>query len=136
MTRFLMTLDQSVDLVKHALVHTEGGEIFVKKAPACSVIDLAKAMLVKYSDGDFDRIKVVGIRPGEKIDEVLVNEYEIQRAIETDSFFHVEPEYKHKSLSSAYPLGYEYTSANTERYTDYIKISELLDQMGEIEYFT
>jgi FlaA1/EpsC-like NDP-sugar epimerase len=136
MTRFLMTLDQSVELVHHALSSAKGGEIFVKKAPASTVIDLAKAMIQKYGDGDIGRTEVVGIRPGEKIDEVLVNEYEITRAIENESFFHILPEYVPNTSNTKYESGYEYTSANTTRYSDYESISALLDTMGETEFFT
>lgn len=136
MTRFMMTLDQSVELVLHALTEAEGGEIFVKKAPAATVIDLAKAMLVKYGDGDFNKIEIVGIRPGEKLDEVLVNEYEITRAVETDDYFEIIPEYKPNTVKSKYPFGYEYTSANTTRLAAYDEISTLLDAMGETELYT
>lgn len=136
MTRFLMTLDQSVELVHHALSNAKGGEVFVKKAPASTVLDLAKTMIQKYGDGDLERIDIVGIRPGEKIDEVLVNEYEITRAIENDSFFHVLPEYVSNTSNTSYESGYEYTSANTIRYDDYKRISKLLDNMGETEFFT
>jgi UDP-N-acetylglucosamine 4,6-dehydratase/5-epimerase len=136
MTRFLMTLDQSVELVSHAINSVKGGEIFVKKAPACTVIDLARTMIKKYGDGDEGRINIVGVRPGEKIDEVLVSEYEIQRAEENDSFFHIRPEYLNGKMTSKYEAGYEYTSANTKRLTKYEDISYLLDMMGETEFFT
>ena len=89
MTRFMMTLDESVDLVLYAMKNAVGGEVFVKKAPACLVTDLARSMIKKYGDGDISKIKVVGIRPGEKIDEVLVNEYEIRRSQENEEFFTV-----------------------------------------------
>src|SRR6516165_3533893 len=79
MTRFMMTLDESVELVLHALTNAKGGEAFVKKAPACLVTELAKTMTKKYGNGNDTNIRVVGIRPGEKIDEVLVNEYDIRR---------------------------------------------------------
>lgn len=135
MTRFLMSLDDSVDLVYHALSNAQGGEIFVKKSPACTVIDLAKAMVKKYGDGDEDRIKVVGIRAGEKIDEVLVNEYEINRSIESDQFHAIYPEYKQIESNTKYELGYEYTSKNTEQITDYNQIAELVEvAMGDQFY--
>jgi UDP-N-acetylglucosamine 4,6-dehydratase/5-epimerase len=136
MTRFLMTLDQSVQLVRHALQNAKGGEIFVKKAPACTVLDLAKTMIHKYGDGDLERINIVGIRPGEKIDEVLVNEYEILRAEENESFFHVFPEYYAQRPLNMEKSGQEYTSANTTQLTAYDDISALLDAMGETEFFT
>lgn len=136
MTRFMMTLHHSVELVLHALTRSSGGEIYVKKAPATTVLDLARTMLVKYGDGDLDRIDVVGIRPGEKLDEVLVNEYEMTRAVESAEYFEIIPEYKPNAVKSRYEFGYEFTSANTERLAEFDEISALLDAMGETELYT
>jgi len=136
MTRFMMTLDESVELVLYAMKNAKGGEVFVKKAPACLMTDLAKTMIKKYGNGDTSQIKVVGVRPGEKIDEVLVNEYEIRRSKENHDFFIVYPEYRPYEENHTYPSGYEYTSANTRQLTEYDSISELLDKMGEEEYFS
>lgn len=136
MTRFLLTLDQSIDLVLHAVMSARGGEIFVRKAPACTVIDLAKAMRHKYSKrGDEHPISVVGIRPGEKIHEVLVNEYEMQRCTESAEYFTICPEYRQPPIPSPRKLGEEYTSENTERISGYEPLSKLLDAVGEIESY-
>jgi UDP-N-acetylglucosamine 4,6-dehydratase/5-epimerase len=134
MTRFMMTLDESVDLVVHAMTHAEGGEIFVRKAPAATVIDLANAMIAKYGNGARVQTKVVGIRPGEKLDEVLVNEYEMQRAAESQDYFTVYPEYRRAPHVNV-PLGTEYTSANTRQLKDSGEIAALLDRMGLVEYY-
>lgn len=137
MTRFLLTLDQSVDLVLHAMTKGRGGEIFVRKAPACTVLDLAKVMAKKYSKLSSDHpIQVVGIRPGEKIHEVLVNEYELLRATDDATYYTVHPEYR--APASAIPtdqLGREYTSENTQQLTSYEEISALLDAVGKVDYF-
>ena len=134
MTRFLMTLDQSVGLVSHAMTESLGGEIFVRKAPACTVLDLAMAMRRKFSRrGDGHPIEIVGIRPGEKIHEVLVNEYEIKRATEDADFITIHPEYRPPARPIDRPLGYEYTSENTERITDFETMSALLDAAGEVD---
>lgn len=135
MTRFMMTLEDSVELVMYAMKNAKGGEVFAKKAPACLMTDLAMTMIQKYGDGNIENINVVGVRPGEKIDEVLVNEYEIRRSVEDDQFFVVNPEYRSYNENHAYSSGYEYTSANTEQLTNYSAISDLLDQMEEEEYF-
>jgi UDP-N-acetylglucosamine 4,6-dehydratase/5-epimerase len=134
MTRFMMTLDESVDLVVHAMTQAEGGEIFVRKAPAATVSDLANAMVSKYGNGAHIPIHVVGIRPGEKLDEVLVNEYEMQRAAESDDYFTIFPEYRPAPKSNR-PLGTEYTSANTARLSAAAEIGALLDRMGQVEYY-
>ena len=70
MTRFWITLDQSVELVFNALEHSVGGEVFVPKIPSMKITDLVKAM------DPTAKIKYIGIRPGEKLNETLVSEDE------------------------------------------------------------
>jgi UDP-N-acetylglucosamine 4,6-dehydratase/5-epimerase len=133
MTRFLMTLDDSVSLVLHAMTKARGGEIFVRKAPASTVLALAEAMRLKYSPrGAKHPIQVVGIRPGEKIHEILVNEYEMQRGTESKEFFTIHPEYNVPKIVGKQPLGSEYSSENTRQLSQPEEIGALLDQMGEI----
>jgi FlaA1/EpsC-like NDP-sugar epimerase len=135
MTRFLMTLDESVDLVLRALTTAQGGEIFVRKAPACTIMDLADAMRRCYSPRGRDHeIRVVGVRPGEKIHEILVNEYEMQRATEEDDYFVIHPEFRHPD-KPARPIGEEYTSENTTRLSEFETLSQLLDRVGETESY-
>ena len=136
MTRFLMTLDQSVDLVVHAMTNARGGEVFVRKAPAVTVEDLARTMIRRYGEGRDIPVKEVGIRPGEKIDEVLVNEYEIRRATETDTYFTIHPEYRIPDVDCRYEYGYEYSSANTQRLTTDEEIGALLERVGDVEFYT
>lgn len=136
MTRFLLTLDQSVGLVLHAMTHAEGGEIFVRKAPACTAEALAQAMCIKYSKrGAKHPITITGIRPGEKIHEVLVNEYEIRRSAETKDFFGIYPEYRSPQVTVRRNMGEEYTSENTTQLTCHEDIGKLLDSIGQVEYF-
>lgn len=136
MTRFLLTLDDSVDLVLRALTSASGGEIFVRKAPACTVMDLAEAMRRKYSPHGVEHpIEVVGVRPGEKIHEVLVNEYEMQRSEEEDDYFIIQPEYRPPAAGPKRQVGEEYTSENTERIADFAAFSSLLDRMGDSESY-
>jgi len=135
MTRFLMTLDESVDLVVHAMTQAGGGEIFVRKAPAATVVDLASALILKYGGGADIPVRTIGIRPGEKVDEVLVNEYEIQRSLESDRYFTIYPEYRVPAVTTRYPVGYEYTSANATRVSDPVDIGALLDRVGLVEYY-
>ena len=136
MTRFLLTLDQSVGLVLHAMTHAQGGEIFVRKAPACTVQALAETMRLKYSPQRVKHpIKITGIRPGEKIHEILVNEYEIRRSVETNEYFRIHPEYRLPKHPARRALGEEYTSANTDQLTRPQEIGKLLDAMGQVDYF-
>jgi len=137
MTRFLMTLDQSVDLVFHAMTMAQGGEIFVRKAPACTVQTLAEAMRRKYSpQGTNHPIQEVGIRPGEKIHEILVNEYELQRVSESETYFTIHPEYRLPEELTPQALGSEYSSENTRSLKTFDEITPLLDAAGVVEEYT
>lgn len=134
MTRFLMTLDDAVSLVLYAMTQAKGGEIFVRKAPASTVQTLAEAMRRRYSPlKEKHPIDIVGIRPGEKIHEILVNEYEMQRCSENEEFFTIYPEYRIPSALSSQPLGSEYTSENTRRLEDLAAIDALMEKMGDFQ---
>ena len=85
MTRFWITLDQGVDTVLFALGSMHGGEVFVPKIPSMSIAELAKAIAPEC------KIKVNGIRPGEKLHEVLMTEDEASRAVETDKYYVIKP---------------------------------------------
>ena len=136
MTRFLMTLDQSVGLVLHAMQHATGGEIFVRKAPASTIGKLAEAVCQKFSRKGTDHpIDVTGIRPGEKLHETLVNEYEMQRVPEEELFYAIYPEYHVPEYRAEQPRGTEYTSANTHQLDSAADIEPLLDKMGEVELY-
>ena len=87
MTRFWLTLDQAVDLVVNALQHMQGGEIFVPKIPSMKIVDLAKAIAPECE------IEVIGIRPGEKLHEVLFTEEDGRNAILYDGMFVIMPSY-------------------------------------------
>jgi FlaA1/EpsC-like NDP-sugar epimerase len=136
MTRFLMTLEQSFDLLLHAMVHAKGGEVFVRKAPACTVLDLAKAMAIKFSpSGDAHPIEFIGVRPGEKIHEVLVNEYEARRSAESASHFTIYPEYSTHYGPNVNLKCAEYSSDVTRRVTSQTEFGQLLDSMRSLEAY-
>src|SRR5690606_22791375 len=88
MTRFLMSLEESVDLVKHAFFHAEPGDLFVKKAPACTVETLARAVasLMGIDDPDVHKI---GMRHGEKMYETLLSPEEMTKASDQGDYFRV-----------------------------------------------
>jgi len=113
MTRFLLTLDEAIDLVFTATLEGTSGQLFVKKMPACKIVDLARAMAKAITGREDYPIKKVGIRPGEKIHEVLVSEEEMRRAIETETHYIVVP---HEDLTRPKLMRNipEYTSNNTE----------------------
>lgn len=87
MTRFLLSLDRAVDTVFAAISHGNPGETFVPKVPAANIVDLAKAVI-----GDKNLpIKFTGIRPGEKIHEIMVSEEECFRTVERLSYYVILP---------------------------------------------
>ncbi len=87
MTRFLLTLDRAVDTVLAALVGARAGEIYVPKVPAARMVDLAETMI----DGRDIPITYTGIRPGEKVHEIMVSEEECHRTVERDGYYVVCP---------------------------------------------
>ena len=92
MTRFMLTLTQAIDLVFYSLKNGKGGEIFVKKAPATKMVDLAHAYAELKTGKKNYPLEYIGIRAGEKIDEVLVSEEEMRRVSEKKDHFVIKRE--------------------------------------------
>ena len=88
MTRFIMSLDEAVDLVLFAFEHGESGDILVQKAPACTIQTQAEAVCELFG-GDKQNIKVIGIRHGEKMYETLLTNEECANAIDMGNFYRV-----------------------------------------------
>ena len=88
MTRFIMSLDEAVDLVLFAFEHGVSGDILVQKAPACTIKMLAEAVCELFG-GDKEKIKVIGIRHGEKMYETLLTNEECSNAIDMGEFYRV-----------------------------------------------
>ena len=88
MTRFIMSLDEAVDLVLFAFEHGVSGDILVQKAPACTIKTLAEAVCELFG-GEKDKIKVIGIRHGEKMYETLLTNEECSNAIDMGEFYRV-----------------------------------------------
>ncbi len=113
MTRFMLTLSEAIDLVFYCLKNGKGGEIFVKKAPATKIVDLARAYAeLKTGKKDYP-LKFVGIRADEKIDEILVSQEEINHSYEQKNHFVIthESEYNVNSINKIKPDVGEYSSA-------------------------
>lgn len=118
MTRFLLTLEQSVQLVLEALEEGVGGEVFVRKMPAHTVGDLVEVMVQEY--GKKAKVEEIGIRPGEKMHEVLISEAESARTIEKDDYYIILPQIEIPEVEKKYKNekrlnSFEYSSKNTER---------------------
>lgn len=88
MTRFIMSLEEAVDLVLFAFEHGEPGDILVQKAPACTIQTQAEAVCELFG-GDKNKIKVIGIRHGEKMYETLLTNEECAHAIDMGNFYRV-----------------------------------------------
>ena len=88
MTRFWITLDEGIDFIHNSFLRMHGGEVFVPKIPSCKIVDLARAF------GKNVKIKIVGIRPGEKLHEVMCPEDESRNIIEFNDFFIIKPSFK------------------------------------------
>lgn len=115
MTRFWITLQQGVDFVIKSLGIMKGGEIFVPKIPSMKVIDLAKAMAPNC------KIKMIGIRVGEKLHEAMILDDDARITREFKDMFIIDNLNQHKS-GSALPEGFKYTSDNN---TDWMSAEEL-----------
>lgn len=115
MTRFWLTLEQGVEFVLRSIERMHGGEIFVPKIPSMSIMELAKAVAADCS------IRYVGIRPGEKLHEVLMSEDEARHSVEIDDTYIIQPAHpwwKVENWAGGQPLpeGFRYGSDNNSRW--------------------
>ena len=133
MTRFIMSLEDSVDLVLYAFINANQGDIFVQKAPACTIGDLAQALIeIKNSKS---KINIIGTRHGEKHYESLIGSEEMNRAIEEDRFYRIVADDRDLNYEKYFSIGSqnkdfisnEYNSSNTTR----LSISEIISILKE-----
>jgi UDP-N-acetylglucosamine 4,6-dehydratase len=126
MTRFWITLPEAVDLVVYALDHMVGGEVFIPKLPSMRVVDLAEAIAPGVPSD------VIGIRPGEKLHELLLTSDETRHTIDAGEVYVVLPEYawwtEHPQWLSGKPLeeGFVYTSDKNDQWLSIEDLRNLL----------
>lgn len=128
MTRFWITLDQGVDFVTCAIERAQGGEIFIPKIPSMSVSDLATAIAPGCE------IEYTGIRPGEKLHEVLITEDEARHCLEMDDMYIITPAHpwwQERSWPSAKPLAEGFTFASDTN-TRWLSREEIVKMVEEI----
>jgi len=120
MTRFLMSLEDSVDLVLHAFEHARQGDIFIQKAPASTVADLATALTKIFSSKS--EVRIIGTRHGEKLYETLVSREEMARAEDQGGYYRVPADDRDLNYAKYFSDGEEkishcedYTSHSTQR---------------------
>jgi UDP-N-acetylglucosamine 4,6-dehydratase len=129
MTRFMITLEQGVELVWHALDDMEGGEIYVKKIPSMSILDIANAVAPSADH------KVIGIRPGEKIHEQMIGLEDAAHTYEYEDHYKILPAIHNWSSDPSringgikVKEGFMYTSDNN---TDWMSVEKLQDWIAE-----
>ena len=120
MTRFMMTLENAVELVLFAFENAEPGDIFVQKSPASRVEDVAKALLELYNANN--ELKIIGTRHGEKLYESLVSKEEMVKAVSLENYYRIPADTRDLNYNLFFTEGdnaiskvEEYTSHNTKR---------------------
>jgi UDP-N-acetylglucosamine 4,6-dehydratase (inverting) len=130
MTRFWITLEQGVSFVIDCIDRMQGGEVFVPKIPSMKLMDLADAIAPGAQK------KIIGIRPGEKINEVLLTEEEARHAREFQDHFIIEPEYPFWDSSrldggKKLPEGFRYTSDNNQHWLSGEELQKMIEEVDE-----
>lgn len=135
MTRFMMTLEEAVDLVIYAFRHATNGDIFVQKAPAATIDILAKAVMRIYSDQN--HYKIIGTRHGEKLFETLVTREEMAKAEEHGKFFRIPADTRDLNYGKFFTDGKtelnemkEYTSHNT----DQLDLDSMISMLRKLDF--
>lgn len=136
MTRFIMSLDEAVDLVLFAFEHGQSGDIFVQKAPACTIGTQAEAVCELFGGKKKD-IKVIGIRHGEKMYETLLTKEECAKAVDMGNFYRVPADNRDLNYDKYFKEGDvkrvtidEFNSNNTRR----LNLEETKTKIASLEY--
>jgi UDP-glucose 4-epimerase len=137
MTRFLMSLEDSVDLVLYAFEHGQQGDVFVQKAPASTVADLAQALKELFEKGN--EIRIIGTRHGEKLYESLISREEMAHSIDMGGYYRIPADNRDLNYAKYFSEGEEsisnlddYTSHNTVR-LDVEQVKALLLKLDFIQ---
>lgn len=126
MTRFWITVEQGVDFVLRCLEIMVGGELFVPKIPSMNIMDLAKAI------GPDCRTEVIGIRPGEKLHEVMITKDDARRTVELEDYYVIKPDfwYFDRRFNSNHgkpvPEDFEYKSGTNNRWLTIDELREMI----------
>ena len=135
MTRFMMTLQDAVDLVIYAFQNGQNGDVFVQKSPASTIKDLAQALLELYQSKN--QIKIIGTRHGEKLYETLVNREEMARAIDMGNYYRIPADNRDLNYDQYFNEGEksvseieDYHSHNTHR----LNIEETKELLLKLEF--
>jgi UDP-N-acetylglucosamine 4,6-dehydratase/5-epimerase len=126
MTRFWLRLEQAVDMVLHALQVMEGGELFVKKIPSMKIVDLAQALAPGI------RMVEIGIRPGEKVHEMMISREDARNTCEFDSYYVI---YQHGTKGKGIPVlrDFEYHSGNNTQWLSIEHMQQMLKHLHDFD---
>jgi UDP-glucose 4-epimerase len=137
MTRFMMTLDDAVDLVLYAFQNGKPGDILVQKSPAANMLDVAKALKEIFESKS--NIKFIGIRHGEKLFETLINKEEMSKCYETKNYFRIPADNRYLDYDKYLSSGHsnissktEYNSNNTKQ-LNIQKLKKLILSLDEVK---
>lgn len=136
MTRFIMSLEEAVDLVLFAFENGQAGDILVQKAPACTIQTQAEAVCRLFS-GDEDNIKIIGIRHGEKMYETLLTNEECANAVDLGDFYRVPCDKRSLNYEKYFSKGdternrlNEFNSNNT----DLLTVEQTMEKISSLDY--
>lgn len=136
MTRFIMSLEEAVDLVLFAFEHGENGDLLIKKAPACTIQTQAEAVCELFG-GKKEDIKIIGIRHGEKMYETLLTNEECAKAVDMGDFYRVPADNRGLNYDKYFKEGdearntlTEFNSNNTRR----LNLQETIGTIAKLEY--
>ena len=127
MTRFSITLEQGVRFVVRSLERMQGGELFVPKIPSLKIMDLAKAIAPEC------KTEIVGVRPGEKLHEVMISEDDARNTMELDDCYLIQPAFhwwgeNNQSYGEKVPEGFRYSSDINQQW---LTVDELREMVGK-----
>ncbi|WP_290059373.1 UDP-N-acetylglucosamine 4,6-dehydratase (inverting) [Paraclostridium bifermentans] len=134
MTRFFISLEEGVDLVLKALKESKGGETYISKIPSFKITDIAKAML------DDCKFKIIGIREGEKLHEVMITKDDSRNTYEYDKHYIIYPNFEWWNFEKYFTPGgkliedgFEYNSGNN---IDWLNIDQLRERLNDLNLYT
>ena len=134
MTRFLLTLHDAIQLVFYALKNARGGEIFVRKAPTAKIVDLAKAYAEIITKKKNYPIEFVGIRPGEKIHEILISEEEMRFARSQKDHYIIGIEnYEYDQTSTKKSLSFKEYDSGSKKFMTITQLKKLMKEQNWVK---
>jgi UDP-glucose 4-epimerase len=137
MTRFIMSLEEAIDLVLFTFEHGQNGDLLIQKAPACTLETQAKAVLELFDTAHKSKIKIIGIRHGEKMYETLLTNEECAKAIDMGDFYRVPADNRGLNYDKYFSKGDEHRNTITEfnsNNTKLLNVEETKEKIASLAY--